>query len=68
MIYDEVIVVIGIILCILFIFGIDYDKVLSYIDVIWDWKLVGSLVVVIGVGGIGFDVSEFLIYMFVEDE
>ncbi len=39
--------------------GIDNPKVLSYIDVIKGAK-VGECVAVIGAGGIGFDVSEFL--------
>ncbi len=40
--------------------GIDHPKVLGYLDVLRDNKPVGSTVAVIGAGGIGFDVSEFL--------
>ncbi len=40
--------------------GIDHPKVLSYVDVVRDRKPVGSTVAVIGAGGIGVDVSEFL--------
>lgn len=40
--------------------GIEHSKVLSYIDVIYDKKPVGNKVAVIGAGGIGFDVSEYL--------
>lgn len=40
--------------------GQDHPKVLSYIDVLRDRKPVGKSVAVIGAGGIGFDVSEFL--------
>ncbi len=40
--------------------GMDHPKVLSYIDVLRDRKPVGDAVAVIGAGGIGFDVSEFL--------
>ncbi|MCU1729646.1 NADPH-dependent 2,4-dienoyl-CoA reductase [Pseudomonas sp. 7P_10.2_Bac1] len=41
--------------------GIDHPKVLSYLDVILGRKPVGATVAVIGAGGIGFDVSEFLV-------
>ena len=37
-------------------------KVLSYIEVLRDRKPVGKRVAVIGAGGIGFDVSEFLVH------
>jgi 2,4-dienoyl-CoA reductase (NADPH2) len=40
--------------------GIDHPKVLNYVEVIADEKPVGEKVAVIGAGGIGFDVSEFL--------
>jgi 2,4-dienoyl-CoA reductase (NADPH2) len=40
--------------------GIDNPKVVSYIDVITKKKEVGARVAIIGAGGIGFDVAEFL--------
>jgi len=40
--------------------GIDHPKVLGYLDVLKHNKPVGKSVAVIGAGGIGFDVSEFL--------
>ncbi|MCW8890810.1 MAG: NADPH-dependent 2,4-dienoyl-CoA reductase [Sedimenticola sp.] len=40
--------------------GIDHPKVLSYIDVLRDHKPVGERVAIIGAGGIGFDVAEYL--------
>ena len=40
--------------------GVDHKKVLSYIDVLKLKKPVGKRVAVIGAGGIGFDVSEYL--------
>ena len=40
--------------------GVDHPKVLSYLDVLRDKKPVGKNVAVIGAGGIGFDVSEYL--------
>jgi 2,4-dienoyl-CoA reductase (NADPH2) len=42
--------------------GQDHPNVLSYIDVLKHNKPVGNRVAVIGAGGIGFDVSEFLVY------
>jgi len=38
------------------------DRVLSYVDVLRHNKPIGKRVAVIGAGGIGFDVAEFLIY------
>ena len=40
--------------------GIDSPKVLSYVDVVLNKKPVGEKAVVIGAGGIGFDVSIYL--------
>lgn len=40
--------------------GIDHPKVLSYVDVIMGRVDVGKRVAIIGAGGIGFDVAEFL--------
>ena len=40
--------------------GIDHPKALSYIDVLLHNKPVGKRVAIIGAGGIGFDVAEFL--------
>lgn len=40
--------------------GIDNPKVLGYVDVITGKKPVGERVAIIGAGGIGFDVAEFL--------
>ena len=58
--FDEVIVATGIKPRTLKIEGIDHPKVLSYIDVLKFKKPVGKRVAVIGAGGIGFDVSEYL--------
>ena len=44
--------------------GIDHPKVLGYLDVLRHNKPVGKNVAVIGAGGIGFDVSEFLTHDF----
>jgi len=40
--------------------GIDSDKVASYLDIIEGRKEAGKTVAIIGAGGIGFDVGEFL--------
>ena len=41
--------------------GMDHPKVLSYIDVLLKGKPVGGRVAIVGAGGIGFDVAEFLV-------
>jgi len=60
--FDEVILATGIRPRTLNIEGIDHAKVLGYIDVLKLKKPVGKRVAVIGAGGIGFDVSEYLSY------
>ena len=42
--------------------GQDHPKVLSYIDVLRERKAVGRKVAVIGAGGIGFDIAEYLVH------
>ena len=42
--------------------GQDHPKVLSYIDVLRNRVPVGERVAIIGAGGIGFDVAEFLVH------
>ncbi len=58
--FDEVILATGIAPRTPEIEGIDHPKVLGYLDVLRDKKPVGRSVAVIGAGGIGFDVSEYL--------
>jgi len=58
--YDEVIIATGITPRTPPIEGIDHPKVLSYLDVLKYQKPVGKKVAVIGAGGIGFDVAEYL--------
>ncbi|MGX9351894.1 FAD-dependent oxidoreductase [Shimia sp. W99] len=60
--FDEVIVSTGIIPRDPGIPGSDRPEVLSYLDVLRDKKPVGKRVAVIGAGGIGFDVTEFLVH------
>jgi len=60
--YNEVVLASGIRPRELTIEGADHPSVLSYIDVIVDKKPVGERVAIIGAGGIGFDVAEFLVH------
>ncbi|WP_412553407.1 FAD-dependent oxidoreductase [Shimia sp. MIT1388] len=60
--YDDVIIATGIVPRDPGIPGQDRPEVLSYLDVLRDKKPVGEKVAVIGAGGIGFDVSEFLVH------
>ena len=58
--YDEVVVATGIKPRTPDIKGIAHPKVLSYLDVLRDKQHVGRRVAIIGAGGIGFDVGEYL--------
>ncbi|WP_417733524.1 FAD-dependent oxidoreductase [Roseovarius sp.] len=60
--FDEVIIATGVIPRDPGIPGEDAANVLSYIDVLRDKAPVGRRVAVIGAGGIGFDVAEFLVH------
>ena len=60
--FDEVVIATGVIPRDPGIAGQDAANVLSYIDVLRDKAPVGKKVAVIGAGGIGFDVSEFLVH------
>jgi 2,4-dienoyl-CoA reductase (NADPH2) len=42
--------------------GIDHPKVLSYVDVLQNKAPVGKRVAIIGAGGIGFDMGEYLLH------
>lgn len=59
--FDDVILATGIKPRQLDIQGIEHSKVMSYIDVLRDHKPVGKRVAIIGAGGIGFDVAEYLV-------
>ena len=58
--FDAIVIATGIKPRVLNIEGVNHPKVLSYIDVLKHKKPVGKCVAVIGAGGIGFDVSEYL--------
>ncbi|WFO52217.1 NADPH-dependent 2,4-dienoyl-CoA reductase [Aeromonas veronii] len=64
--FDEVILATGIRPRTPNIPGIEHPKVMSYLDVLRDHKPVGQKVAVIGAGGIGFDVAEYLVEKKVE--
>lgn len=58
--FDEIVVATGVSPRIPTIEGIDHPKVLGYIDVLKGKRTAGDRVAIIGAGGIGFDVAEFL--------
>ncbi|MQY14736.1 2,4-dienoyl-CoA reductase [Streptomyces sp. RB5] len=58
--YDEVVVATGVTPRTPGIPGQDHPTVLGYLDVLRDGAAVGERVAVVGAGGIGFDVAEFL--------
>ncbi|HYD62756.1 MAG TPA: NADPH-dependent 2,4-dienoyl-CoA reductase [Noviherbaspirillum sp.] len=60
--FDEVIVATGIVPRMPRIEGVNHPKVLSYLDVLKNDAPVGKRVAVVGAGGIGFDISEFLLH------
>jgi 2,4-dienoyl-CoA reductase (NADPH2) len=59
--FDEVILATGIKPRTPDIEGIEHPSVMSYLDVLREHKPVGKRVAVVGAGGIGFDVSEYLV-------
>ena len=58
--FDEVVLATGVLPRVPVIPGLDNRKVLSYVDVLLRGAEVGQSVAIIGAGGIGFDVAEFL--------
>ncbi len=58
--FDEIVLATGIKPRVPDIKGIGHAKVMTYLDVLRDGKPVGRSVAVIGAGGIGFDVSEYI--------
>ncbi|KMQ75462.1 NADPH-dependent 2,4-dienoyl-CoA reductase [Marinobacter subterrani] len=60
--FDEVILATGVKPRTPDIEGIDHPKVIGYLDALLQRKPVGQKVAVIGAGGIGFDVSEFIVH------
>lgn len=60
--FDEVVLATGVEPRVPSIPGIDHPKVLTYQQVVGERAPVGQTVAVLGAGGIGFDVSEFLLH------
>jgi 2,4-dienoyl-CoA reductase (NADPH2) len=58
--FDEVVLASGVLPRVPSIQGLDHAKVLSYVDVLLRGRPVGASVAIVGAGGIGFDVAEFL--------
>ncbi|WP_326789463.1 NADPH-dependent 2,4-dienoyl-CoA reductase [Streptomyces sp. NBC_00151] len=58
--YDEVVVATGVSPRTPEIPGVDHPSVVGYLDVLRDGAPVGDRVAILGAGGIGFDVAEFL--------
>ncbi len=58
--FDEVVVATGVVPRVPTIEGIDHPKAVSYADLVLGRREAGASVAVIGAGGIGVDVSEFL--------
>ena len=60
--YDEVVLATGVLPRTPSLQGITHRKVVSYLEVLTGAKPVGQSVAIIGAGGIGFDVAEFLLH------
>ncbi len=58
--YDDIVLATGVVPRRPQLEGLDHPKVLSYVDVLLHDKPVGHSVAIMGAGGIGFDVAEFL--------
>jgi 2,4-dienoyl-CoA reductase (NADPH2) len=58
--FDEIVLAAGVLPRLPTIPGLDHPKVLSYVDVLQRGRAVGRSVAIVGAGGIGFDVAEFL--------
>lgn len=60
--FDEIILATGVVPRWPAIPGIHHPMVLTYIDVLYQKKPVGKQVAIIGAGGIGFDLAEYLVH------
>ena len=61
--YDEIVLATGVTPRVPAIPGIDHPKAIGYLDVLRDGAEVGANVAVVGAGGIGFDVTEYLMHL-----
>ena len=58
--FDEIVLAVGVLPRVPEVAGLGHPKVLSYVEVLLHKRPVGRTVAIIGAGGIGFDVAEFL--------
>ncbi|SEE57494.1 2,4-dienoyl-CoA reductase [Arthrobacter alpinus] len=58
--FDEIVLATGVVPRTPEVDGVDHPSVMSYLDVIRDKKPVGTNVAILGAGGIGFDVAEYI--------
>jgi len=58
--FDDIVLASGVVPRMPAIQGLDHPMVLSYIDVLLHGRPVGKTVAIVGAGGIGFDVAEYL--------
>jgi 2,4-dienoyl-CoA reductase (NADPH2) len=58
--YDDIILATGVTPRTMDFEGVEHSKVLNYADVLYRKKAVGRSVAIVGAGGIGFDVAEYL--------
>ena len=66
--FDEVVLATGVVPRKIRIEGIDHPSALTYMDVLTERKKAGKRVAVIGAGGIGFDVAEFITHPSADDK
>jgi len=66
--FDAVVLATGVLPRELSLTGIDHPMVMSYLDLLKHKKAVGHRVALIGAGGIGFDVAEFLTHSHNDDD
>ena len=59
--FDDIVVACGIMPRAVTIPGIEHPKVMSYVDLLRGGRIAGKRVAIVGAGGIGFDVAEFLV-------
>ena len=59
--FDEVVIACGVTPRAAQISGIDHPSVMSYADLLLGGRVAGKRVAIVGAGGIGFDVAEFLV-------